>query len=260
MLVLGGTGEGHRLAEVLGGHRDLRVVTSLAGRTTQHRPEGEVHRGGFGGAPGLARWLHANAPAIVVDATHPFAVQITRNALAATELVGCPLLRLQREAWRPNTGDRWLSVPDVAAAADLLPDVGQRPLVTTGRLDLAAFTTHPRCSALHLVARCVEPPTDTVPARTTVLLARGPYTVSGELDLLRENRIDVLVTKNSGGEDTRAKLDAARDLGLPVIMIDRPLAPRGLVTLPSVAGAGQWVLGALPRGSSPARGRQSPVQ
>lgn len=190
----------------------------------------------------MARWLQAIAPAIVVDATHPFAVQISRNALAATTSARCPLLRLQRTGWRPAAGDRWLSVPDAAAAADLLPDVGRRPLITTGRQDLAVFTTHPRCSALDLVVRCVEPPTVTVPARTTVLLTRGPYTLAGERHLLREHRIDVLVTKDSGGDDTRAKLDAARELALPVVVIARPAALAWSASVTSVQAAARWVI------------------
>ena len=220
---------------------DLRVVTSLAGRLEDSQlPAGEVRSGGFGGTPGLAAWLRANAPVLVVDATHPFAAQISANALAASELTQAPLLRLQRPGWTASVGDRWLRVPDLAAAADLLPTVGRRPLLTTGRQDLSAFTAHPACSLLDLVARCVEPPELPLPAGTRVLLDRGPYTLAGERALLRKLGIDVLVTKDSGGEATRPKLDAARELGLPVVLVDRPLslAP---VWVPSVDEAEGWV-------------------
>lgn len=248
MLLLGGTAEGRELAVRLGDVPDLRAVSSLAGRLDDPRlPVGEVRSGGFGGVNGLAAWLRANSPAMVVDATHPFAGQISGHALAASELAQSPLLRLQRPGWTARAGDRWLRVPDVAAAADLVPTVGRRPLLTTGRQDLASFTGHPVCSLLDLLVRCVEAPDTPLPARTTVLLARGPYTFAGDRALLRERGIDVLVTKDSGGDRTRAKLDAARELGLPVVMIDRPPASPGVATVASVAEAEQWVLDALSR-------------
>ena len=241
MLLLGGTAEGRELAVRLRDLRDLRVVTSLAGRLEDSPlPPGELRSGGFGGVDGLAAWLRGCVPVLVVDATHPFAAQISTNALAASELTRAPLLRLRRPGWTANVDDRWLRVPSLAAAADLLPTVGRLPLLTTGRQDLSIFTTHPGCSLIDLVARCVEPPEPPLPARTTVLLARGPYTLAGERALLRELRIDVLVTKDSGGEATRPKLDAARELGVPVVMVDRPpsLAP---VSVLSVDEADGWV-------------------
>ena len=241
MLLLGGTAEGRELAVRLRDLRDLRVVTSLAGRLEDSPPPpGELRSGGFGGVDGLAAWLRACVPVLVVDATHPFAAQISTNALAASKLTRAPMLRLQRPGWTANVGDRWLRVPSLAAAADLLPTVGRRPLLTTGRQDLSIFTLHPVCSLIDLVALCVEPPEPPLPARTTVLLARGPYTLAGERAFLRELRIDVLVTKDSGGEATRPKLDAARELGVPVVMVDRPpsLAP---VSVSSVDEADGWV-------------------
>ena len=248
LLLLGGTAEGRELAVRLRDVPDLRVVTSLAGRLDDPRlPAGEVRSGGFGGASGLAVWLRANAPALVVDATHPFAGQISRNALAACAVTESLLLRLQRPGWTASVGDRWLRVPDVAAAADLVPTVGRRPLLTTGRQDLTTFTGHPVCALLDLVVRCVEPPEQSLPARTTVLLARGPYTLDSELALLRQRGIDVLVTKDSGGDHTRAKLDAARELGVPVVMVERPPMSPGVATVASVAEAEQWVLDALSR-------------
>lgn len=242
LLLLGGTAQARELAARLDAVAGLRVVSSLAGRLAEPAPPGgEVRSGGFGGVDGLAAWLRAHEPAVVVDATHPFAEQISRHAVLAARATASPLLRLQRPGWTPQDGDRWLRVPDVRAAADLLPTVGRRPLITTGRQHLAAFTGHPACSLLHVVARCVEPPTGPLPTRTTVLLAQGPYSLAGERALLSEHRIDVVVTKDSGGDQTRAKLDAARELGLPVVMIDRPSAPEG-PTVATVAQAELWVL------------------
>lgn len=220
---------------------DLRVVSSLAGRTGEPLlPAGEVRSGGFGGIAAMADWLRARTPAIVVDATHPFAQRISESAVAAAEAAGCALLRLQRPGWVAVPGDRWLRVADAAAAADLVPTVGRRPLLTLGRQELAPFIEHPACSLLPLVARCVEPPDGPLPPRTTVLLGRAPYPLAGERALMHSRGIDVLVTRDSGGEATSSKLDAARELGLPVVMIDRPPAPVA-TTVGSVDEAERWV-------------------
>lgn len=245
-MLLGGTAEARELAGLLSADVGLRVVTSLAGRLSDARDAAAgnaeaVRRGGFGGADGMVDWLRASAPALVVDATHPFAAQISAHALAAAARLGIPLLRLQRPPWRAEAGDRWLRVPDVATAADLVADTGRRPLITIGRQQVAAFFAHSICSSLDLAVRCVEPPDATPPPRTTVLLARGPFTLAGELALLRQHRIDVLVTKDSGGDDTRAKLHAARELGLPVVVIDRPPPLAWPAVAGSVTEALRWV-------------------
>lgn len=233
VLVLGGTAEGRRLAAGLTARGGVRVTTSLAGRVA--RPgalEGAVRTGGFGGAEGLAQWLREHHVDAVVDATHPFAAGITGNAVRAATATGLPLLVLRRPGWRPAAGDRWHPVPSLGAAADALPALGRRVFLTTGRLGLSAFA---HLSDLHFVVRSVEPPEPPTPPGLEVLLARGPFTVADELRSLRGHRIDVLVTKDSGGEATAAKLTAARELGLPVVVVRRPPLPEGVTPLPDEA-------------------------
>lgn len=234
VLILGGTAEARELAAALAPRPGVRVTTSLAGRVT--RPgalPGEVRVGGFGGATGLAGWLRERQVDALVDATHPFAETITANAARAAAETGVPAVVLRRPGWRPGPGDRWHPVASPAAAADLLPRFGPRVLLTTGRLGLSAFahlTDH------HFVVRSVEPPEPPLPPHTEVLLARGPFTVADETALLRENLIDVLVTKDSGGAATSAKLTAARESGLPVVVVRRPPLPDGVTAVPDVAG------------------------
>ncbi|WP_242591061.1 cobalt-precorrin-6A reductase [Streptomyces sp. GB4-14] len=234
VLILGGTTEARRLAAALAARPATRVTTSLAGRVT--RPgalDGEVRVGGFGGPDGLAAWLRERRVDAVVDATHPFAATITANAATATAAARVPLLVLRRPGWRPGPGDRWHPVPSLEAAAAALPSLGRRVFLTTGRLGLAAFAG---LTETAFVVRSVEPPEPPLPPHTHVLLARGPFTVADETALLREHRVEVLVTKDSGGAATSAKLTAARDLGLPVVVVRRPPLPEGLTALPDVRG------------------------
>ncbi|MEU3660437.1 cobalt-precorrin-6A reductase [Streptomyces sp. NPDC032940] len=234
VLVLGGTTEARRLAAVLADRPGVRVTTSLAGRVT--RPgalAGEVRTGGFGGAEGLAAWLRRQRVDALVDATHPFAGTITANAVRAADACGTPLVVLRRPGWHPGPGDRWHPVASLPDAAALLPELGRRVLLTTGRLGLGAFA---HLTGLHFVARSVEPPEPPFPPGTRVLLARGPFTVADETALLRDHRIDVLVTKDSGGAATAAKLTAARDLALPVVVVRRPPLPEGVPVVPDVPG------------------------
>ncbi|MDT0391541.1 cobalt-precorrin-6A reductase [Streptomyces dubilierae] len=234
VLILGGTAEARALATALCARPGVRVTTSLAGRVA--RPgavDGDVRVGGFGGAEGLAEWLRREGVAALVDATHPFAESITANAARAAARTGVPAVVLRRPGWRPGPGDRWHPVPSLDAAAELLPRVGRRAFLTTGRLGLAAFA---HLTALHFVVRSVDPPEPPLPPDTHVLLARGPFTVAGETALLREHRVDVLVTKDSGGAATAAKLTAARDLKVPVVVVGRPPLPEGVTAVPDVAG------------------------
>ncbi|WP_055494200.1 cobalt-precorrin-6A reductase [Streptomyces sp. TP-A0356] len=234
VLILGGTTEARELAASLAARSDVRVTTSLAGRVS--RPgtlDGDVRIGGFGGAEGLAAWLRDHRVDAMVDATHPFAAGITANAARAAAVTGVPAVVLRRPGWKAAPGDRWHEAVSLSDAAALLPSLGRRVLLTTGRLGLAAFA-HLRDH--RFVIRSVEPPAPPLPPDVAVLLARGPFTVEGETLLLREHRIDVLVTKDSGGAATAAKLTAARERGLPVVVVRRPPVPEGLTTVPDVAG------------------------
>ncbi|NGO12497.1 cobalt-precorrin-6A reductase [Streptomyces sp. HC44] len=235
VLVLGGTTEARALAAALAARPGVRVTTSLAGRVS--RPgalDGDVRIGGFGGVEGLAEWLRAEHVDALVDATHPFAAGITANAVRAAAAVGVPAVVVRRPGWEPGPGDRWHPAASLAEAADMLPTLGRRVFLTTGRLGLAAFAP---LSELDFLVRSVEPPEPPMPRHTEVLLARGPFTVEGETALLREHRIDVLVTKDSGGAATSAKLTAARTLGLPVVVVRRPPLPDGVAPAADVAEA-----------------------
>lgn len=224
VLLLGGTGEARRLAALLAQRRPaLRVVTSLAGRVAQPAlPDGEVRIGGFGGAAGLAEWLRREQVGAVIDATHPFAARISAAAVTASAEVGVPLLVVRRPDWTAEPGDDWRRVPSLDAAAEAVAGLGERVFLSTGRQSLAAFAGLDR---QWFLVRSVDPPDPPLPRRLAVVLDRGPFTVDGELALLRRYDIDVLVTKDSGGTMTAAKLHAARRLGLPVVMVDRPPTP-----------------------------------
>jgi precorrin-6A/cobalt-precorrin-6A reductase len=195
-------------------------VSSLAGVTSAPLlPEGEVRIGGFGGAGGLAQYLREEAVAMVCDATHPFAAKMSRNAFDGARLAGVPCLRLERPAWTPQPDDQWTEVADLAAAADLIAP-GARVFLTTGRKELDAFRAR---SDIAVVARVIERPEPPAPPTWTVIAARPPFTFESERALMRGERIDVVVTKNAGGR--REKLDAAAALGIPVVMVRRPVKP-----------------------------------
>lgn len=237
VLILGGTGEARRLAAQLAANPGLHVTSSLAGRVRQPQlPVGDVRVGGFGGADGLAEWLRRERIDALVDATHPFAQTITDNAVQACGHTGTPVLILRRPGWTAEPGDDWRPVPSLDAAASLLPDLGERIFLTTGRQGLAHFAA----LDLWFLVRTVDPPDPPLPARTTTLLNRGPFTVDSELALLREHRIDVVVTKDSGGRMTTAKLAAARKLGLPVVVVQRPPLPSA-PHVETVTSATDWL-------------------
>jgi precorrin-6A/cobalt-precorrin-6A reductase len=238
VLILAGTGEASALAAACCGRGDLTVISSLAGRTREpNAPPGEVRVGGFGGAAGLEQFLRTRTIDRVIDASHPFAEQIGRHAEVACRAAGVPRLRLLRPPWQPQTGDRWLEVANLAEAAERLPDLGRRAFLTVGQKDLAAFAS---LQGVRLLIRTIEPPAEPLPAGADWLEARGPFTLEAELELLRTHRIDVLVTKASGGEATYPKLEAARRLGLPVLMVRRPRPPPGPV-VETVAEALDWL-------------------
>ncbi|ATY16666.1 cobalt-precorrin-6A reductase [Amycolatopsis sp. AA4] len=238
VLILGGTAEARDLAAQLH-ERAVPVVSSLAGRVTRPRlPVGEVRIGGFGGVEGLTAWLRENGVRAVVDATHPFAERIGANAFHATQAAGIPLLRLARPGWQPSADDRWHWADDLEEAAALLPGLGTRVFLTSGRQGLAAFAD---LDPLWFLIRCVDPPGQPLPRAHEVVLDRGPHRVDGERALMTEHDIDVLVTKDSGGAMTAAKLTAARELGLPVVIVRRPPRPSTTETA-DVAAAVEWVL------------------
>ncbi|MGW7442500.1 cobalt-precorrin-6A reductase [Kitasatospora sp. NPDC054795] len=238
VLILGGTTEGRALAAELAPTAH-RVTSSLAGRVAQPRlPAGEVRIGGFGGPEGLADWLRTEQVDAVVDATHPFAAGISRNAALAAAATAVPLLVLRRPGFTRVDGDHWLPAPSLAAAADLLPRRGERVFLTVGRQGVGAFA---HLDGVHFLARSVDPPEPPVPPSFEVLLDRGPFTIHGEEALLRGHDIDVLVTKDSGGAATAPKLTAARGLGLPVIIVERPPVTEGVPVAPDVPGALRWL-------------------
>jgi precorrin-6A/cobalt-precorrin-6A reductase len=197
-----------------------------------------VHEGGFGGLEGLTAWLAERRIDVVVDATHPFAARMTASAVEATARAGLPLLILRRPGWQAAPGDDWRWVPSLAAAAELLPELGERVFLSTGRRSLPVFAG---LDGLWFLARSVDAPEPPLPRRLEVLLSRGPFTVEGELALMREHRVDMLVTKDSGGEMTTAKLLAARELGLPVVIVRRPPPPGGVPAVETVEAAVAWL-------------------
>lgn len=235
VLLLGGTGEARALAARL--HPDVPVISSLAGRVPDPAlPVGEVRIGGFGGAQGLAQWLRGNDISAVVDATHPFASTITANAARAAAQEGLPHLVLARPAW-PD-GDATVVGSDTEAAEVVARHRYRRVFLTTGRSGTAAFKDS---DAWFLIRAVTAPEDQLLPAHHEMLLSRGPYRVEGERDLLREHGIDALVTKNSGGAMTHAKLDAAAEVGVPVIMVNRPALPGGVRTVHTVDAAVDWL-------------------
>jgi precorrin-6A/cobalt-precorrin-6A reductase len=223
VLILGGSAEASALARRLAGDERFAPVLSLAGRTKSPALPPIPHRiGGFGGVDGLAHWLCEPGADLLVCATHPFAAQIRRHALEAARQTGTPLLVVDRPAWSPAVGDRWIPVADMTAAANALGDAPRRVLLTVGQKDLSPFV---RCSQHAYLIRSIDPPApENLPADAEVITARPPFDEADERRLLETHRVEVIVTKNSGGGDTEAKLAAARALGLPVIMVERPPA------------------------------------
>ena len=221
VLILGGTGEARSLATCLAGHADLQVVTSLAGATSRPvRPPGEVRLGGFGGTVGLAAYLRDSRIDRVIDATHPYATVISAHAVAACAGAGVPLLRLARAPWQALEGDNWIAAADTAAAAKALEGLADRVFLTVGRKELAAFGG---LEDIWFLVRFIEPARERLPlSRCEVLIGRPPFSQEAEVALMRARRIGALVSKNSGGKATYTKIEAARRLGLPVVMIDRP--------------------------------------
>ncbi|HVE22778.1 MAG TPA: cobalt-precorrin-6A reductase [Acidocella sp.] len=257
ILLLGGTGEASALAGLLANDPRFAPMLSLAGRTkTPVLPAIPCRIGGFGGAAGLAQYLRDQAIESLVVATHPFAAQIRRNAVDAARATGTPLLLIERPAWERQAGDRWTEVPDMEQAAAALGPAPRRVLLTIGRKDLAPFVAAPWHD---YVIRSVDaPPPEFLPPHARIITARGPFTLEDDRRLLRDARIEWIVTKNSGGAATHAKLAAARELRLPVIMVARPPWPdvSGLqaARVSDAEGALAWLAACHDAASSAKRG------
>jgi precorrin-6A/cobalt-precorrin-6A reductase len=247
VLILGGTASARELATELRSRDEHRIIFSFAGRTDEPTlPElserqgahgTQVRIGGFGGIEGLAAYLRAEKIDVLIDATHPFATTISEHAVDAANAAGVRLLALHRLAWTAQPGDRWThvpSVPDAAQHVAALPHDGpdECVFVTTGRAELEAYAQDEQHAYL---IRTVSPPTGALPPRHTVVLDRGPYTVEGESALMARYGVSALVTKNSGGEATAAKLTAARLRNIPVIIVDPPAPPAGVTAAATTA-------------------------
>lgn len=239
VLILGGTTEASDLTRLLAADRRFETTVSLAGRTANPKMQPVRTRiGGFGGSDGLVAWLEQEKMQAVIDATHPYADQISSNAVAACTRLAIPLVSIVRAAWQPRPGDRWLTVASAEAAADALGPEPRRVFLTLGRLELGAFATRPHH---HYIARMIDPPDDVaLPPDLRLVLDRGPFDRRAETTLLRQEKIDVLVSKNSGGAATYAKIEATRELGIPVVMIARPHKLHGHA-VENAEGAATWL-------------------
>jgi precorrin-6A/cobalt-precorrin-6A reductase len=239
LLILGGTGDAVRLASLAVDLPRLEVITSLAGRTTAPKHlVGAVRIGGFGGAAGLVEYLQAEQIDLVIDATHPFAAQISKHGASAAAELGIPRLMLIRADWERSPEDDWIEVESVAAAVESIPASAGRIFVTIGRQQLSTFAS---LTDKWCLMRSIDPPDSSIqlpPGK--LLLDRGPFSLESERKLLRDYQIDAIVSKNSGGDATYAKVIAARELGLPVVMVQRPIVPEGERVV-DVAGAMDWL-------------------
>ncbi|SOJ55777.1 Precorrin-6A reductase [Mycobacterium simulans] len=235
LLLLGGTAEARALAQTL--HPQVDIISSLAGRVPDPAlPVGAVRIGGFGGIDGLRKWLQSQHIDAVVDATHPFAATITAHAAQACGELQMPHLVLARPPWDP--GQAVVVSSDTQAAETIAQQRFSRAFLTTGRSGVSAFADS---DAWFLIRTVTAPDYASLPRRHHVILSRGPYHYDDELQLLKEHRIDALVTKNSGGEMTRAKLDAAAALHVPILMVARPQLPPGIRAVSTVKEAADWV-------------------
>jgi precorrin-6A/cobalt-precorrin-6A reductase len=220
VLLLGGTSEGSELATQLAARADLTVISSIAGRVSQPRlPVGIVRIGGFGGVTGLISYLINENIQVVIDATHPFASKISENAELACKALSVPLIALERPPWEPKAHDCWHAVPDVQAAAAMVNHTCNRVFLSIGRQELGAFSN---CEDAWFLVRSIDEPSEKLPSNSKLILKRGPFNLNDELQMLRDESISLIVSKNSGGTATYSKIEAARALRIPVVMIDRP--------------------------------------
>ena len=237
LLILGGTTEATALAQAAAA-RGVAGTVSFAGRVERPRRQPLPQRvGHFGGPAGLAAYLQDNGITHVIDATHPFAVQMSRNAVTACADAGVPLLALTRPPWQPVAGDQWIRVPDIAGAVAALDRPRARVMLAVGRMHLSDFAANPQHAYL---LRLVDPPKDALALPDAeIVVDRGPFGEAADRALMDRHGIEVVVSKNAGGSATYGKIAAARALGLPVIMIDRPKPPER-AEVHDVAAALDW--------------------
>lgn len=240
LLILGGTTEASALAASLAGDSRFETLLSFAGTTRAPRPPPVPYRvGGFGGAAGLAEFIRHSGIDLLIDATHPFAARMKRNAAEAAAMTDVKLLGILRPPWQAEAGDNWRSVADMAQAAQALGSTPRRVLLTIGQKDLPEFQAAPWH---HYVVRSVDPPDPgSLPPNAVVISARGPFRQEDEAALLRDHRIDLIVTKNSGGTATQPKLAAARAAGIGVVIVDRPPPPVGVRLVDDANAALEWL-------------------
>ena len=240
LLILGGTGDGVELARQATNIPGLEVISSLAGRTSTPKSlVGAVRVGGFGGEAGLVEYLQANQIDLLIDATHPFAAKISWNAAGAARNVGIPWLMLIRPAWARLSQDDWIEVESVEAAVVAIPARAKRIFLTIGRQQLALFAS---LTDKWCLMRSIDPPDSGILLPPGELLFdRGPFSLEQELKLLQDYQIQAIVSKNSGGDATYAKIIAARELGIPVVMVQRPIVPKGDIVT-DVSGAIEWLI------------------
>ena len=222
-LILGGTSDANQLADAIA-RAGIDAVYSYAGRTERPVvPSLPIRIGGFGGVSGLTEFIAREGITHVIDATHPFAAEMSRHAVEASAALNIPLIALERAPWTRSAGDRWIEVENIETAVDALPEARACVFLAIGRQHLAPFAAKPQHA---YTLRFVDPPDSALPLPATdIIVSRGPFTVAGDLDLMRTRNIAWVVARNSGGVGTRAKIDAARALGLPVVMIARPALP-----------------------------------
>ncbi|MEA5571544.1 cobalt-precorrin-6A reductase [Calothrix sp. UHCC 0171] len=239
ILILGGTGDASALTARVSGLSGIEVITSLAGRTKNPlSPDGIVRIGGFGGVEGLVQYLRDEKIHVLIDATHPYAAQISGNAAAAAQICHIPHLMFVRPEWEQLPGDDWIGVDRVETAAMILSKFAKRVFLTVGRQQLAVFAD---LDHIWFLMRLIDPPApDALLPQGEILSARGPFNLADERKILREYGIDTLVSKNSGGNATYGKIIAARELGIKVVMVQRPPTP-DVEKVSDIEGALEWL-------------------
>ncbi|MBV6626961.1 MAG: cobalt-precorrin-6A reductase [Rivularia sp. (in: Bacteria)] len=238
ILILGGTQEAAKLATKAANLPHIKVKVSLAGRTSQAATSKYLRIGGFGGIAGLIEYLQAERIDLIIDATHAFAATISHHAAIAAENLQLPRLMLIRSEWELVEGDKWIEVENIESAAKILPDLAKRVFLTIGRQELTAFS---QLENIWFLMRMIEKPaSDIVLPQGLLLLKKGPFNKDSEKRLLEDYEIDTVVSKNSGGSATYAKIIAARELGIKVVMVKRPMLPQG-ESVEDVESALEWI-------------------